>query len=158
MLTIRAGQVADLGTLISMWKQLDDHVINETKNNYLRQRDDSYISEIKNTLGELLDGRNTIILVAERDGDIIGFITAHIETLPWFKPSTGLLGSCWVNEKERDCGVGRQLVNHAESWLKKRKVINIQVCWDSGNKVANGFWTKNGYSISQFRGVKNCEY
>ena len=158
MISIRTGQLSDLDTLILMWQLIDDHVIKEIQNIYLKERVINYSSELESTIREMLDGNDVTILVAEKDENIVGFITAYIEKLPWFTPSTGLLGSCWVNEKERNNGIGGQLVNHAEVWLQERKVFNIQVCWDNGNKVADAFWAKNGYSISQFRGVKSCEY
>jgi len=94
MISIRTGQLTDLETLVLMWQLIDHHVINETQNIYLKERVVNYTSELENTIQEILSDNNATLFVAVKDGNIIGFITAYIERLPWFTPSTGLLGSC----------------------------------------------------------------
>ncbi len=155
MLLIREGEFTDVIILVSMWDAMDSHVVNSTENTYLSQRVEGYNAEVEKTLNETIENGNSTIFVAEDNEAIVGFISAHVERLPWFSPSTGLLGACWVDNEYRKRGIGRKLVHNAERWLTGKNVHSIQVCWDYGNLEADAFWTRNGYAISQFRGTKS---
>ena len=65
-------------------------------------------------LQDLLNQSNSIILVAESESTIVGSV--HLSRLDAGKAYLGMLAikSDWQNR-----GIGRQLMNAAESWLKK---------------------------------------
>ena len=151
---IRAGEKTHIAEIISMWSDLDSHVTKLTNNHVLKSRNSNYIEEVNKFLLEIMEKDNSSIFIEDNNGELKGFVSAHVEKLPWFKPATGLIGAIWVNEKHRNKGIGKQLLNHAENWLKTNNVINIQVCWDLENNVAGEFWKSNGYSVRQLRGTK----
>ena len=151
---IRASKISDIEFILPLWSELDKYVANITKNEVLNSRVKEYDEVVSKTIREFSNSQNQKLFVAEENSNLIGFSTAYIESLPWFSPVTGLIGSCWVNEDYRNKGIGRELVINAENWLNSKNVSNIQVCWDKENPLANSFWRKNGYIESQIRATK----
>lgn len=154
---IREANKEDIEKLISMWGALDNHVANITNNTVLNSKEKNYMDMVNQFIREILNCDDALLYVEDSDEELKGFVSAHIEKLAWFKPSTGLIGAIWVNKHHRNKGIGKQLLNHAEYWLKSKNVVNIQVCWDLENKDAEIFWERNNYFVSQLRGTKIIE-
>lgn len=94
-----------------------------------------------------LDDDKTIILVAEKDAEIAGFVMGVVEDY-----EDDLLDSPYltvqyvcVNKKLRRQGIGKALMTELERWAEKKGITNLDLMvWDT-NKPAQSLFRKIGY-------------
>jgi ribosomal protein S18 acetylase RimI-like enzyme len=92
---------------------------------------------------EMIKQRNGLILVAEIDGHIVGCLSAVINA----SLVEGVLGeiiSLVVSAEYRGSGIGTNLVQQAEDWLKP-KVKKIRIRANSIRLEAHKFYKSLGY-------------
>jgi GNAT superfamily N-acetyltransferase len=83
-------------------------------------------------LGSQLDGDGVIVLVAERESRIIGYVYAGIEPLSWkeLRDECGFVHDLLVTEEARGTGVGEALLDRAIGWLREQGMPRV-VLWTS---------------------------
>lgn len=81
------------------------------------------------------------VLVYQDQGVILGFITYQIQN------SVGKIGLVAVSRKTRGKAIGTKLMRHVFYELKQRKIKNVYVVTQLGNKSACAFYLKNGYHV-----------
>lgn len=117
---------------------------------------------------EKLNGRNSMIMVAEKGTDLGGFIymriidyhpqkqdksllqrfrkrsdqkiTLLIKPLRW-----GVIEECYVVTSLRRQGIGRELTSHALHWFRANNISRIEVSVLAQNTVGESFWKKLGF-------------
>jgi|Deesub1362A_J573_1020465.scaffolds.fasta_scaffold00654_8 GNAT superfamily N-acetyltransferase len=93
----------------------------------------------------LLKDINSHILVAELDGDVVGFINFTVRrTLLHIAPS-GLIDELVVTENYRNKGIGKQLINAAIEKCRSIGCCEVEVSTESANTVAIEFYKKCGF-------------
>lgn len=86
------------------------------------------------------------VLVAEKDGQIIGMATAQLVVSTAEGALSALVEDVVVTESERDKGVGSMLLNALSDWAESRKATRMQLLADRTNEAALGFYRKLGWS------------
>ncbi|MEA5471294.1 GNAT family N-acetyltransferase [Spirulina sp. 06S082] len=91
---------------------------------------------------------DTLLLVAEKDKQVLGFINLH------FIPQLALGGDfcrisyfC-ISENARGLGLGRKLLERAETEAKARGCDRLEVHCHSRRKLAHRFYRQQGYQES----------
>ena len=97
------------------------------------------------------------VLVAERDGRVIGVITLHVLSLLHRAPAWGRITALVVTASERGTGAGRALVDAAERLLRERGCGRIELTSASHLKGAHAFYERLGYVERSRRFVKERE-
>ncbi len=66
-------------------------------------------------LGTQLDAPDALVLVAEREGDVIGYVYGGIEGMDWMslRGPAGVLHDLVIDPSQRGSGVGRMLLDAA---------------------------------------------
>ena len=97
---------------------------------------------------------DAVSLVAEKDGEVIGFFFGEIKHGHYGVENSGWIEMFGVNPKHMGEGVGRTLAGEAFKRFKKRGVTEIYtaVKWDFGDLLA--FFKKIGFSLSDFISLK----
>ena len=92
-----------------------------------------------------LDDARCGLFVAERDGQIVGYIAG------WIQPHPGILGDAlgMITELALDAhsyqgGVGRALVDHLRAWYAERGVTALTVWASRRSAVEQAFWRSLG--------------
>jgi hypothetical protein len=88
------------------------------------------------------EGRESTILVAERDGRIIASVMAGHDG------HRGMLYYVAVDPALRRVGLGKAAVRAAEDWLRRRGVWKINLLVRSENDAVRGFYESLGYEVS----------
>lgn len=121
---------------------------------------DSYYIIVKNARALVkkhtklkIKSRNALVLVAEVDGKIIGYLKAEIKKHnPIYTNNViGNLGDEFVITKYRRYGIGKELTKEFLKWLKLKKVKEVIVTVDSRNKISINAWKKFGFKDFQLK-------
>ena len=84
--------------------------------------------------------KDNILLIAEREGEVIGFLYAKIISRTWC-----LLDSLTVKREYRKHGIGTQLLTGLYKMLKEDKVTYVQILEQINQKKTRRFWREQGF-------------
>lgn len=89
----------------------------------------------------------TLVLVAERGGEIIGYIYATLEGRSWreLRDACGFIDDVVVRESERSSGVATALLEAATAWLRDRGAPRVILWSAEQNAAAQRLFTRRGF-------------
>jgi ribosomal protein S18 acetylase RimI-like enzyme len=98
-------------------------------------------------LGSQLDEPNIVILVAERDGKVIGYTYAGVEGTDYMalRGPAGALYDIVVDPAHRGQGIGRMLLDATIAELKARGAPRVVLSTAEGNSVAQRLFEHAGF-------------
>jgi GNAT superfamily N-acetyltransferase len=102
------------------------------------------VKEMKVRLNRVLQAADDIVLVAEKNGDVIGWLhlgVYHLLESPLFAEINGLI----VAEGQRSSGAGAKLLEVGEAWARKRKCVRMSVRSNVIRERAHAFYERQGY-------------
>ncbi len=111
MITIREAAQSDLNQLTQLTIQLGYPTSTE---------------QISHRLNGILTSQNDIILVAERNNNLLGWITAQATYRLSADPFVEI-GGLVVDENIRGQGVGKKLIQSVADWAIQNKILNLRV-------------------------------
>ncbi len=98
-------------------------------------------------LGRKLEDPDVVILVADRNGDAIGYAYAAVEGCDYMslRGPAGVLHDMIVDPKYRGCGVGRLLLDAILACLKSRGALRVVLSTAEGNEAAQRLFAILGF-------------
>jgi len=98
-------------------------------------------------LGTQLDDADVCVLVAERDGEVVGYTYAAVEGRDWMslRDRSGELHDIIVDPAAREHGVGRLLLDATLAFLKERGVPRVVLSTAEQNSAAQRLFEKAGF-------------
>lgn len=98
-------------------------------------------------LGTQLDDSDVVILVAERAGDVIGYVYGGIEPQSWreLREAAGFLHDVVVREDARGQGVATALVEAASVWLEQHGAPRVLLWTAEKNESARRLFDRLGF-------------
>jgi len=85
------------------------------------------------------------IFIAHIDGEAVGWIDVgivhHLQSEPY-----GEIGGFVVSENYRSTGIGRQLIAHAEQWMRAHGLRRALVRSQVSREPAHRFYLREGYA------------
>ena len=145
MTVIRKGRVGDVERLVELWKELVDH-----HKNFDRGYSE-FVPDVEKVQAEFyartIRSRRSVMLVAEEDGAIIGFLFGSIASRPpVFKiQKHAFIGDILVTAKHRRMGIGKLLVDEFESWAKGQGAEFMTLAVYPENGAGMAFWEDMGF-------------
>lgn len=100
------------------------------------------------------DDRTARLLLAERDGAVIGFATLHATPMAHRPTSVGRITALAVLESAHGSGAGRLLVEAAEAHFRANGIARVEVTSGPKHAPAHGFYRHVGYAEDGVRFVK----
>lgn len=142
---IRNATKRDIQSIIELVRQMVDYhqVIDryyKTYSNYdSRKITSHYIS--------LIEDRNTKIIVAEENKEVIGYFMGTIEKASQYAlpKEIGVIFDAFIKKEYRNKGVGKKIFKELLEWFKKKKVKHIELTVDARNKIGLRVWKKFGF-------------
>ena len=94
-----------------------------------------------------LDDDESLVLVAERDGSVVGYVYAGMEPMSWkdLREACGYVHDVYVDDAARRSGAGEQLVRAAIAWLESKGVPRVILATAARNEAAQRFFEKLGF-------------
>ena len=108
----------------------------------------------------LLNDHDTILVVAEINKKIIGYINMSVETIEYISAKKiGVINNAYIIPAHRRQGIAKALFTLAEYWLhNKKKVEWIELNADARNKNAVELWSKLGFETYKLRMRKKLSH
>lgn len=138
-LTVRPAEPGDLDSLVTLLRQLfaieEDFQVDEE-----RQR---------RGLAMMLTNSRGLILVAERDGRVIGMCSGQLLISTAEGGPALLMEDVIVDENFRSSGIGRLLVSAMAQWAGDQGAYRLQLLADRTNSSALTFYAKLGWKTTK---------
>jgi GNAT superfamily N-acetyltransferase len=142
-LTLRQATADDMPRIQPLWQALYQHQFEHGM--LLRLPDGAYDAWLKSMVPFL--GRFANVVVAEQDGDIIGFVAGRVRALPpYFGSATiGAISEVFMSEGHRGSGIGRRLLAFAVDWFQAQQITRIELQVVAGNPDGIRFYRQLGW-------------
>ena len=98
-------------------------------------------------LGSQLADDESIVLVAEQEDRIVGYVYAAVEPLSWkeLRDECGYIHDLLVADEARRTGVGDALLSRAIEWLKARGMPRVVLGTAAQNETARRLFERRGF-------------
>jgi ribosomal protein S18 acetylase RimI-like enzyme len=98
-------------------------------------------------LGSQLREDDAVIFVAERKGDIVGYVYGGLEPLSWkeLREAAGFIHDVVVDDAHRRGGVASALLDAASAWLKSRGAPRVMLWTAERNHAAQRLFEQAGF-------------
>ncbi|MBE0576576.1 MAG: GNAT family N-acetyltransferase [Desulfuromonadales bacterium] len=92
----------------------------------------------------------SIFLVAETNGEVIGFIVGEVRAWEFGSPPCGWVFALSVSPKTREMGVGQLMLEEMCKRLKKAGVTTVRTMVDRENKLTLSFFRSQGMRTGRY--------
>ena len=98
-------------------------------------------------LGRELERTDVTIFVAERAGEVVGYVYAGVEPVSWkeLREESGYVHDLVVDEHQRRGGIATALMGAALSWLTARGLPRVVLWTAQQNDAAQGLFDRLGF-------------
>ena len=90
---------------------------------------------------------NSLVLVAEQDGRVVGYLYADVETTNWMelRGPCGVVQDVYVDESARRLGAGRELMHAAIAWIRSKGRSQVVLQTKTRNEHAQRLFAALGF-------------
>jgi GNAT superfamily N-acetyltransferase len=98
-------------------------------------------------LATQLDEPDSVVLVAQRDHHIVGYLYAGIEPRSWkeLRERAGFIHDILVDEPSRRLGIAEALLDAGIDWLRRRHVPRVLLWTAARNEPAQRVFLRKGF-------------
>jgi ribosomal protein S18 acetylase RimI-like enzyme len=98
-------------------------------------------------LGTQLRAKDVVVLVAERQGALVGYVYAGLEPESWkeLREASGFIHDVVVDDAGRRLGIASALVEAAAEWLRERGAPRVMLWTAEQNHGAQRLFAKLGF-------------
>jgi GNAT superfamily N-acetyltransferase len=98
-------------------------------------------------LGEQLEDADAVVIVADQDGTVVGYVYAGIEPLSWkeLRDECGFVHDLYVADEARGLGAGPRLLEAAFDWLRARGMPRVVLWTAEQNATAQHVFARAGF-------------
>ena len=131
-------QVTDLAVALQKYHEPFD-------NSFALRRDAK--RGIKSFLKRNLYSKKSLLIVAEENRRIVGYLLATLASRPpiFKQRQYGFVMDAYVSEEYRGRGATKQMLSEAYSWFKKHKVREAVLTVHTENRLGIRVWDKEGF-------------
>jgi len=113
------------------------------------------INDFQNIFLKNINDLNKLYYLAEsQDGEIIGYISCHVELLLHHCGKVAEIQELFVKQGFRNLGVGKKLVAHIELLIKKMGCISFEVTAQNKRMNTHAFYKNVGFTSSHLKFTK----
>jgi len=146
-MTIRRAVLADAPLFERFARELYNEVTATTQDPMFAASADSFVANWASWF-QLHVGRETGLVLIGANPDPAGFIASYVSPPIFgseFFPLVGVIGMWWVDPKHRRHGIGQQLLDQAETWLRQGGMKFVETHYMSAAQSAEALWKRAGY-------------
>jgi ribosomal protein S18 acetylase RimI-like enzyme len=94
-----------------------------------------------------LSNPNSLVVVAENSGTVVGYVFADVEPTNWMelRGPCGVVQDIYVDESARRLGAGRELMIAAIAWIRSKGRSQVVLMTKSRNEHAQHLFTRLGF-------------
>lgn len=145
---VRRFRKEDLIKVLDLCREVRDYH-NQISDNYFKEQDDDY--EQIDFLASLTDD-NTIALVAENDGNVVGYLLADEKEVAYLRaPKLMHICNLGVSRAYRNQGIGHLLMDEIVKIAQNRQVDEIKLGVFIKNTAARHLYEQYGFEAIEQR-------
>ncbi len=159
---VRKAKEQDIDAIIKLLDELETaHLglnLSETERKFMQKSQDAH-KIIKDGLEKSLKKDTGCLLVAEENGNAVGYLKAEIDVRSPTKLHNKKLyiRHLIVSNDYRNRGVGRKLLEKAEAFAKENKIQFITLKTSPKNKSSTDFYKSLGFEDIYIEKIKNVK-
>ncbi len=94
-----------------------------------------------------LSNPDSVVMVAEHSGTVIGYVFAAVESTNWMelRGPCGVVQDIYVDEAARRLGAGRELMSAAIAWIRSKGRSQVVLMTKTRNEHAQQLFTALGF-------------
>jgi ribosomal protein S18 acetylase RimI-like enzyme len=143
-LTTRRAATSDVKRIVELRLLSQEHA--EKSNPLIWRITEEGKKLLKQKVENDLANSSVQVLLAEADGEVIGYVQGEVTRRSDHMPRTvGQVSLMYVVKQYRRKGVGKRLVKELCKFFNSNKAEDLTVRYIIGNKEAEGFWRKLGF-------------
>src|SRR6187200_1863772 len=145
-MTIRRAEARDAETLGKLGAALmQTHYAFDTRR-FLEPGEGAEAGYARFLVSQLRD-KESIVMVAERDGEVVGYVYAAIEPLSWkeLRDECGFIHDLLVDEVVQRSGIGEALLDAAIEWLREQGMPRVVLGTAAQNAGARRLFERRGF-------------
>jgi GNAT superfamily N-acetyltransferase len=98
-------------------------------------------------LGTQMRDPDACVLVAELDGEVVGYVYAGLEPMSWkeLREAAGFIHDVVVADPHRGQGIGEALIERASDWLRGHGAPRVLLWTAEGNAAAQRLFLRRGF-------------
>lgn len=110
-------------------------------------------------LGSQLDAPDSLVLVAEHDTTIVGYLYAGIEPRNWkeLRERAAFVHDILVHHAHRARGIAELLMEHAFAWMRDRQVPRVLLWTAAPNEGARRVFERLGFRPTMIEMTKELD-
>ena len=144
--TIRRAEAADAGRLGALGAALMRQHYAFDPQRFLAagvHAESGYASFLRSQLEQ----NDAIVLVAEADGRVIGYLFAALEPMSWkeLRGPAGFIHDVLIEDSARDSGAGTALIEAALAWMRERGAARAILGTAARNTAAQRLFERLGF-------------
>jgi GNAT superfamily N-acetyltransferase len=142
--TIRKAVVDDLNSIGNLWQEFMD--FHKSRDPHFSRSTDGH-DRFKEFINGHMNSETWCVLVAERDGEPVGYCLATLAKYPpvFENRDYGTVFDLAVTERYRRNGIGERLYDTVQMWFADYGVHRIEVRVVVLNETSTAFWRKMGF-------------
>lgn len=147
---IREATEDDLVDVVDLWEDLvEHHHIYSDHFRLSRKGRDLWEAYLEEKFSE----RSTMLIVAEENGDLVGFMLCLLDpSKPIFRErAVGVISDAYVVKNRRKKGVMKEMLAVALRWFDKNKIKTAEVSVLPANLEARTAWAQLGFKPFMIR-------
>lgn len=116
------------------------------------------MADIKEGYESTVDNSDMTVLLAEKDGEELGFQIFEAATPSLMSPDDGVeLSVAGTYARQMGTGIGKKLMNEGCTLMRGRGAGHIITDWRTTNLASSTFWTKCGFKPVAYRMVRTID-
>ncbi|MGD2153714.1 MAG: GNAT family N-acetyltransferase [Gemmatimonadales bacterium] len=150
--SVREASEQDIDRVVELWAEhLDFHARFDPRFRRREGSEDGFADHLRSRLGDV----DFLLLVAEIDGEVEGFLHGELSDYPpcFADRSHGLIYDLAVSPRRQRAGLGTALLENGMAWFSAKGVPTVEGRVLMSNPVAMAFWRKSGFEpyVQTFR-------
>lgn len=143
-LKIRPAADADIPVVGRLWREM---VLLHGELDPLFTLTEDALQHFADFVHRQIEDPQSVLLVAERDGEVVGYCLAARATYPpvFRTQEYGMIYDMAVSAERRREGVGEKLYGEVLRWFEERGIRRIELRVVPTNKLSTSFWKKQGF-------------
>ena len=151
---IRKFKKEDLPQILELCREVRQHHI-DLLGGYFTEQNDEYETS---AFFESLENDNVVVLVAEYEGKLNGYLLGEFKELPYLlSPKIAHIGNFGVTKNQRGQGIGKQLMDAFFELCQERNVKEIRLGVYNQNEIAYKFYEHYGFKALEQKMVLNLD-
>lgn len=141
---VREATEADVARIVAIWAEhLDFHAEFDSRFRRVDGSEAAFADHLRERIGK----EEFLLLVAEVDGDVVGFLNAEVGNYPpcFVSRAHGIIEDLAVAPPWQRRGLGMALVRRGLAWFRDLGLQAVEARVLMANPRAMGFWAEAGF-------------